>query len=222
MVYLRISVRAYLILELDLSIVVFVVVSWDTLKLDKISLHSVWYSSWTTYNIEFLQWLADNPDGLPDIFLTDDQRRGKSNTDGTSAACRGHHLERKTHMLTWVGLANKPLLFINKHNCQAVLPFLDWLSSITTPLNRPRPRIILINGDLRSASPALKISPRRWDRSARFSRSSTSRAVIATAHPRGLLSYQLGPAICSRAFSLPSVCWSVLSWLDAEHDLLAR
>lgn len=91
------------------------------------------------------------------------------------------------YILTCVGLANSPLLFINKHNCQAVLPFFDFVSSITTPLNSPLPLMIFMNGEFSFFNSDLKISPRRCDLSARSSRMRTSRAVMATAHPRGFL-----------------------------------
>lgn len=52
-----------------------------------------------------------------------------------------------------------PLLFINKHNCQADLPFLLLVSSITTAFNNPRPLTSLINGLPISLTLVLKISP---------------------------------------------------------------
>ncbi len=150
--------------------------------------------------VELFQRLSNDSDSLSYVFLGDDQGRGKPDTKISTRLIV--MLNESTHMLTCVGLASNlslasswypevsiahPFDFINKHNCHAVLPFLEAVSSMTTPLNNPRPRMILMKGLLRSFNPCLKISPSLADRSAKFSLTNTSKAVIATAQPRGFL-----------------------------------
>lgn len=92
-----------------------------------------------------------------------------------------------THMLTCVGLASTPLLFSSKQSCQAVRPRVLLLSSITMAFNSPRPRTAFTRGELIAVTAVRNFSPRSYARSASFSSTRTSRAVIATAHPNGLL-----------------------------------
>jgi len=102
-------------------------------------------------------------------------------------------LRSKTHMLLWVGLAKTPQLFNNKQSCQAVLPLVLFFSSMTTAFNKPRPRTHSTNGEFRALIPERKTSPNLMARSANFSSMRTSRAVIATAHPSGLLINNFSP-----------------------------
>lgn len=90
-------------------------------------------------------------------------------------------------MLLWVGLARTPWLFNNKQSCHAVLPLTLFFSSMTTAFNKPRPRTHSTNGEFKARIPERKTSPNLMARSANFSSTRTSRAVIATAHPSGLL-----------------------------------
>jgi hypothetical protein len=93
----------------------------------------------------------------------------------------------KSHMLTWVGFASKPLLFNKRQNCQAVLPRTLFDSSITTAFNNPRPLTSLTSGELNARISERNLSPRASARSDRRSSIRMSRAVVAMAHPNGFL-----------------------------------
>jgi len=93
----------------------------------------------------------------------------------------------RSYMLTWVGFASTPLLFNRRQNCQAVLPRLLFDSSITTAFNNPRPLTSLTSGELNARIPERNFSPRTSARSDRRSSIRMSRAVVAMAHPNGLL-----------------------------------
>lgn len=95
-----------------------------------------------------------------------------------------------TYMFTCVGLANTPRLFRSKQNCHAVRPRLLFSSSITIAFKSPRPLTSFTNGELMARTDERNCSPRTCARSAKFSSNNTLRAVIATAHPRGLLFYK--------------------------------
>lgn len=92
-----------------------------------------------------------------------------------------------THILTCVGFANTPRLISNKQNCHALLPFVLFVSSMTTAFNSPRPRTHATRGELRLRMEVRKSSPRRKARAESCSSTRTSRAVMATAQPRGFL-----------------------------------
>lgn len=100
----------------------------------------------------------------------------------------------KTHIFLCVGFASTPLLFNNKQNCHAVLPFLLFPSSNTTALNSPLPLTSFTSppaslasfDEANSRNLARKSSPSLVDFSQRFSERMTSSAVMATAQPRGL------------------------------------
>ena len=129
----------------------------------------------------------------------------------------------RPHMLTWVGFASKPLLFNKRQNCQAVLPRLLFDSSITTAFNNPRPLTSLTSGELNARTPERNISPRTSAHSDRRSSIRISRAVVAMAHPNEFL--RVAWSVRKRKWThvegaLPSVCASVLSRLDAKHDVL--
>jgi len=100
----------------------------------------------------------------------------------------------KTHMLSWVGLAKTPQPFNSRQSCQAVLPLVLFFSSTTMAFNKPRPRTHSTNGEFRAWIPERKTSPNLMARSANFSSMRTSRAVIATAHPSGLLIHDSSPS----------------------------
>lgn len=129
----------------------------------------------------------------------------------------------KPYTLTWVGLASTPLLFNKRQNCQAVRPRLLFDSSITTAFNNPRPLTSLTSGELIARTPERNFSPRISARSDRRSSIRMSRAVVAIAHPNGFLwlawSVRRQRQPYMKSF-LPSVCASMFSGLDAEHDVL--
>ena len=127
----------------------------------------------------------------------------------------------KPYILTWVGFASTPLLFNKRQNCQAVRPRLLFDSSITTAFNNPRPLTSLTSGELNARIPERNFSPRTSARSDRRSSIRISRAVVAIAHPNGFL--WLAWSVRKRRWVcgfLPSVCTSMFSRLDAEHDVL--
>jgi hypothetical protein len=142
--------------------------------------------------------LLDDLDGLAEVVLRNDERRGEADdvdlragrkdgrarkgfrrgTKGASKAVEG--------ILTCVGLARRPLLFIRRQNCQAERPFVLLPSSKTTALSSPRPRTSLTSGEPIALISSRKILPSRSARLARSSSTRTSSAAMATAQPSGL------------------------------------
>jgi hypothetical protein len=161
---------SYLILQLNDSIVLFFIISRDLLQ-----------------NVKLFQRLGDDSDSLPDIFFGNDQWRGESDNVDMCRLGQQSVVSVYCKRFPSTSVPTHPLDFIRRHNCHAVRPFLDTDSSMTTPLNSPRPRMILMKGLLRSLRPCRKISPSRCERLTRSSLTRTSRAVMATAHPRGFL-----------------------------------
>eukprot|EP00834_Sanchytrium_tribonematis_P001910 NODE_50_length_31184_cov_0.705099.p31 type:complete len:101 gc:universal NODE_50_length_31184_cov_0.705099:27547-27245(-) len=88
-------------------------------------------------------------------------------------------------MVSCVGFAKTPYFFISKHICHAFFPFLSLEASISMAFSKPLPRTALINGELRSFSLFLNISPRFSARSHNFSSITTWSASTATRQPRG-------------------------------------
>ena len=93
----------------------------------------------------------------------------------------------KPHVFIWVGFASTPLVFNKRQNCQAVRPLVLLDSSITTAFNNPSPLTSLTSGELNARIPERNFSPRSSARSDRRSSKRMSRAVVARAHPSGLL-----------------------------------
>ena len=83
-----------------------------------------------------------------------------------------------TYVLTCVGLARRPRLFINKQNCQAVRPLVLLSSSMTTALNKPLPRTCFTRGEFMARIPWRNRSPSFRARSASFSSSRTESADL--------------------------------------------
>jgi len=178
-----------------------------------------------TYQVDVVQCLPDDLDTLLEISLLNDQWRSKPDSRRmkhvNEISLRGKHM--KPYTLTWVGFASTPLLFNKRQNCQAVRPRLlfDW--SITIAFNNPRPLTSLTSGELNARTPERNFSPSISARSDRRSSIRMSRAVVAIAHPNGFLwlawsvRRQRQPYVKS---FLPSVCTSMFSGLDAEHDVL--
>ena len=139
-------------------------------------------------------------------------------------------------MLTWVGLARTPLLFMTKHKSHADLPRLLLLWSMTMALRRPLPRTSEIHPPegptlCSSRRPARIFSPIDWARAARSSLTMTSTAALAPAHPSGFcecgvvkgeLVAAKTPALGRRTTTHATVGRAVLAGEDGEEDVLAR
>lgn len=147
------------------------------------------------YLVESFERFLDALQAQVEFLLGDDKGRSEADAVHCASLCQYRLVGRsssrgRAHMLTWVGLAKTPLLFMTSVKSHADRPLALLLWSITIAFNNPLPRTSEIQPpfgptDCNARRPARIFSPRRAARADRSSLTMTSSAALATAHASG-------------------------------------